>query len=282
MKILILGAQGMLGHELAKAFADKDRYEITLWDREELDITDQAAVDAKIKELRPEVIINAAAYTAIDKAETEIDLVYKINSYAVGYLANVAKDLGALFVHFSTDYVFDGENHQGYREDYATKNPATVYGKSKKLAEKMIEDINPRYLLIRTQWLFGVSGKNFIETMLRLADEGKDLKVVNDQFGSPTYAKDLAERVREMIEESRESGTYHVTNSDTCNWYDFARKIFELAGVNPSLRPVTSEEFAAPAKRPTYSMLINTKLPPLRSWQDALKAYLIETGRIKE
>lgn len=281
MKILILGAQGMLGHELAKTFSDKDRYEITLWDREELDITDQAAVDVKIKELHPEVIINAAAYTAIDKAETEIDLVYKINSYAVGYLANVSKDIGALFVHFSTDYVFDGENHQGYREDYSIKNPATVYGKSKKLAEKIIEDIKPRYLLIRTQWLFGISGKNFIETMLRLADEGKDLKVVNDQFGSPTYAKDLAERVREMIEENRESGTYHVTNSDTCSWYDFARKIFELSGVNPSLKPVTSEEFAAPAKRPTYSMLINTKLPPLRSWQDALQAYLIESGRIQ-
>ncbi|MFA7170574.1 MAG: dTDP-4-dehydrorhamnose reductase [Candidatus Paceibacterota bacterium] len=282
MKILILGAKGMLGHELAKVFSDKDKYEVTLWDREELDITDQEAVDAKVKELHPEVIINAAAYTAIDKAESETDLVYKINAYAVGYLANLAKDIGALLIHFSTDYVFDGENNMGYKEDYPVKNPATVYGKSKKLAEKMIEDINPRHFLIRTQWLFGISGKNFIETMLRIADEGKDLKVVNDQFGSPTYAKDLAERVREMIEENRESGIYHITNSDTCNWYDFAQKIFELSDIRPSLKPVTSEEFAAPAKRPTYSMLINTKLPPLRSWQDALQAYLIETGRIKE
>lgn len=282
MKILILGAKGMLGHELQKAFSDENKYDITLWDREELDITDRDAVDVQIKELNPEVIINAAAYTAIDKAESEAELVYKINSYAVGYLANAAKDLGALLVHFSTDYVFDGENHMGYKEDYAAKNPATVYGKSKKLAEKMIEDIKPRYFLIRTQWLFGVSGKNFIETMLRLAGEGKDLKVVDDQFGSPTYAKDLAERVREMIEENRESGTYHVTNSEVCDWYDFAVKIFELSDVHPSIKPVTSEEFAAPAKRPTYSMLINTKLPPLRPWQDALKAYLIETGRIRE
>jgi dTDP-4-dehydrorhamnose reductase len=282
MKILILGAKGMLGHELEKAFSDKDRYELVLWDREELDITDAEAVDSKVKEVAPEVIINAAAHTAIDKAESEPEIVYKINSYAVGYLAKAAKDLGALFVHFSTDYVFDGENRSGYKEDYAVKNPATVYGKSKKLAEQMIEDINPRYYLVRTQWLFGASGKNFIETMLRLAGEGQDIRVVNDQFGSPTYAKDLAERVRLLIEENRESGIYHIVSGGTCSWYEFAVKIFELSGAHPKVIPVTSAEFAAPAKRPTYSMLINTKLPPLRSWQEALKAYLIETGRIKE
>lgn len=282
MKILILGAKGMLGHELEKAFSEESKYEITLWDREELDITDQEAVDIKLKELTPEVIINAAAYTAVDKAESEADLVYKINSYAVGYLASMAKEIGALFIHFSTDYVFDGENHLGYKEDFAIKNPQTVYGKSKKLAEQMIEDVNPHYFIIRTQWLFGASGKNFIETMLRLAGEGKELKVVNDQFGSPTYAKDLAEKVREMVEGNLSSGIYHVTNSNTCNWYDFALEIFKLAGVNPTVKPVKSEEFAAAAKRPTYSMLINTKLPPLRSWQDALQAYLVETGRVKE
>jgi dTDP-4-dehydrorhamnose reductase len=282
MKILILGAKGMLGHELEKVFSDKDKYQLTLWDREELDITDPKAVDIKVKEVAPEVIVNAAAYTAIDKAESEPEIVYKINGYAVGYLATAAKELGALFIHFSTDYVFDGENRQGYREDEKIKNPATVYGKSKKLAEQMIEDINPRHHIIRTQWLFGASGKNFIETMLRIAGEGQDLKVVNDQFGSPTYAKDLAERVREMIEEDRESGIYHVVNSEVCSWYDFARKIFEMSGLQPSIKPVTSEEFAAAAKRPTYSMLINTKLPPLRPWEEALKAYLIETGRIKE
>lgn len=282
MKILILGAKGMLGHELEKVFSDEGKYEITLWDREELDITDQEAVDIKLKELSPQVIINAAAYTAVDKAESDADLVYKINSYAVGYLASVAKGINALFIHFSTDYVFDGENHLGYKEDFAIKNPQTVYGKSKKLAEQMIEDVNPHYFIIRTQWLFGASGNNFIETMLRLAGEGKELKVVNDQFGSPTYAKDLAEKVREMIEGNLSSGIYHVTNSNTCNWYDFALEIFKLAGVNPTVKAVKSEEFAAAAKRPTYSMLINTKLPPLRSWQEALRAYLVETGRIKE
>lgn len=282
MKILILGAQGMLGRELAKSFADPENYQLTLWDREELDVTDPEAVEAKVKEIAPEAIINAAAYTAVDKAESEPEIVYQINGYAVGHLAAVAKELGALLVHFSTDYVFDGENRQGYREDETRKNPATVYGKSKKLAEQMIEDIGPRHYLIRTQWLFGAAGKNFIETMLRLAGEGRELRVVNDQFGSPTYAKDLADRVREMIEEKRESGVYHVTNSETCNWYQFALKIFELTDLQSKVTAVKSEEFAAAAKRPTYSMLINTKLPPLRPWQEALRAYLVETGRIKE
>lgn len=282
MKILILGAKGMLGHELAKAFSNKNKYETFLWDRAELDITNQEEADKKIKALNPDVIINSAAYTAVDQAESDEELAYKINSYAVGYLAHIAKETGALLVHFSTDYVFDGENHLGYKEDYSIKNPVTVYGKSKKLAEKMIEDISPRYYIIRTQWLFGATGKNFIETMLYLAGEDKEIKVVNDQFGSPTYAKDLAEKVREMIEEDRESGIYHITNSNTCNWYEFALKIFELAGLHPTVKPVKSEEFAAPAKRPTYSMLINTKLTPLRSYEDAVKAYLVETERIRE
>lgn len=280
MKILILGAKGMLGCELAEAFSNKDKYELFLWDQNDLDITDQAAVEKKLKELNPEIIINSAAYTAVDQAESEEDLVYKVNGYAVGYLAQAAKDNSALLVHFSTDYVFDGQNHLGYKEDYSVRNPATVYGKSKKLAEKMIEDINPRHYLIRTQWLFGANGKNFIETMLRLAEEGKDLKVVNDQFGSPTYAKDLAEKVREMVEENRESGTYHVTNSGTCSWYDFALKIFEFTNMHPVLKPVKSEEFSTPAKRPTYSMLVNTKLSPLRPWENALGAYLAETRRL--
>ena len=282
MKILILGAKGMLGHELARAFSDEGRYEITLWDREELDITDPSAVNMQIKELMPQVIINAAAYTAVDQAESAGEIVYLINSTAVEYLAAVAKETGALLVHFSTDYVFDGLNAAGYREDHAVREPVTVYGNSKKLAEEAIEKVDPRHLLIRTQWLFGASGKNFIETMLRLAGEGKELRVVNDQFGSPTYARDLAEKVREMVEENRESGIYHVTNSGTCDWHKFALKIFELSDVHPSVIAVGSEEFAAPAKRPTYSMLINTKLPPLRSYEDALRAYLVETGRIKE
>jgi len=282
MKILILGHKGMLGHELANVF--KDGHELVLWDRSEVDIADKNNVIKKIGDLKPDAVINAAAYTAVDKAELEgeKDLAYKINGCAVGFLASVCKDINALFVHFSTDYVFDGENHLGYKEDYPTGKPLNVYGKSKAFGEKMIFDVEPRYYLIRTSWLFGKSGKNFIETMFRLAGEGKDIKVVNDQFGSPTYGKDLAEKVRELVESNKPYGIYHLTNSGSCSWYEFALEIFKKSGLKVNIKPVKSEEFSTLAKRPTYSMLINTKLPPLRPWQEALQDYLIETGRIKK
>ncbi|MCK4891700.1 MAG: dTDP-4-dehydrorhamnose reductase [Candidatus Pacebacteria bacterium] len=278
MKILIIGYKGMLGNELVKVF--KSGNNLTLWDKEQIDISNRDDVMTKVGKLKPDVVINAAAYTAVDKAESEKDLVYKINGCAIGFLSTICKEINALFIHFSTDYVFDGESHIGYKENHLYK-PINLYGKSKALGEKMILDIKPRYYLIRTSWLFGKYGKNFIETMIRLAEEGKDLKVVNDQFGSPTYAKDLAKKVKELIKSEKPYGIYHITNSENCNWYEFAQKIFEFVGLKPNLRPVTSEEFPTLAKRPTYSMLVNTKISLMRPWEEALKAYLIETGRIK-
>lgn len=278
MKILIIGSKGMLGHELVEVF--KTSHELTLWDRNEIDIADKDDVNEKITELNPDIVINAAAYTAVDDAETNNEIAYKVNGYAVGYLSGVCKEINALLVHFSTDYVFDGQNKDGYAEDHHAAGALNEYGKSKLLGEKMISDVSPRYYLIRTAWLFGKSGKNFIETMLRLAAEGKDLKVVNDQIGSPTYAKDLAKKVRELIESKRPYGIYHITNSGVCSWYDFAKEIFDIAGLKPVINPVKSEEFRTPAKRPNFSVLLNTKLPKMRPWQEALRDYLIETGRI--
>jgi dTDP-4-dehydrorhamnose reductase len=278
MKILILGHKGMLGHELVEVF--KEEQELILWDREQIDITKREEVMQKIGELKPDIVINAAAYTAVDRAESEKDLAYKVNGCAVGFISTICKQINALFIHFSTDYVFDGESHNGYKENHPYK-PINMYGKSKALGEKMILDIEPRYYLIRTSWLFGKSGKNFIETMLKLAADGEKIKVVNDQFGSPTYAKDLAREVRKLIESKNPYGIYHITNSGFCNWYEFAVKIFEFSELKPDIRPVNSEEFISPAKRPTYSMLVNTKLPPMRLWEAALKDYLIEIGRIK-
>lgn len=278
MKILILGSRGMLGHELTEVF--RGQHELTLWDRDEIDISDKNDVNKKITELNPDIVINAAAYTAVDDAETNNEIAYKVNGYAVGYLCGVCKDINSLFIHFSTDYVFDGKNKEGYNEDHPAKDSLNEYGKSKLLGEKMISDINPRHYLVRTSWLFGKSGKNFIETMLRLASEGKDLKIVDDQVGSPTYAKDLAQKVKELVESKKPYGIYHITNSGTCSWYEFAKKIFELAGVSPRIQPVGSDQFPAPAKRPSYSILINTKLSKLRDWQQALEDYLVETGRI--
>ena len=271
MKILILGHKGMLGHELADVF--KDGHELVLWDREQIDISKKEEVIKKISKLYPDVVVNAAAYTAVDDAENNKDLVYKVNSCAVGFLATACKEINALFIHFSTDYVFDGENHNGYKEDHPY-NPINVYGKSKALGEKMILDISSKYYIIRTSWLFGKHGKNFVETMLRLVKENRDIKVVNDQFGSPTYAKDLASEVRKLVESEKSSGIYHITNSGSCSWYDFALKIFELSNLNLKVKPVKSEEFPTPARRPIYSMLLNTKLPPMRKWEEALKDYL--------
>ena len=278
MKILILGHKGMLGHELVEEF--KNDHELVLWDREQIDISRKEETIKKVSDLCPDVVINAAAYTAVDEAENNKDLAYKVNSCAVGFLATACKEISALFVHFSTDYVFDGENHNGYKENHPY-NPINMYGRSKALGEKMILDISPRYYMIRTSWLFGKNGKNFVETMLRLAKENKDIKVVNDQFGSPTYAKDLASEVRKLVESQGPFGIYHITNSGSCSWYDFAVKIFELSDLNLKVKQVKSEEFPTPAKRPIYSMLINTKLPPIRKWEEALKNYLIETKRIK-
>ncbi len=277
MKILILGYKGMLGQELASVFREDN--ELVLRDRSDIDIADRDEVIKKIRKEKPDIVINAAAYTNVDRAESEVDLVYKVNGYAVGYLAAICKETRAIFIHFSTDYVFSGENQFGYKENDNSNNSVNIYGKSKLLGEKMIQDINPKYYLIRTSWLFGKHGKNFVETMLQLALEKKEIKVVFDQFGCPTYAKDLAKRLRELVELRNFFGIYHITNSGSCNWHEFAKKIFEFSGVRANLKPVKTDEFSTPAKRPKYSILLNTKLFPMRSWQDALKDYLVETGR---
>ncbi|MBW6441223.1 dTDP-4-dehydrorhamnose reductase [Patescibacteria group bacterium] len=277
MKILIIGFKGMLGSELVEVF--QGGHELVLWDKAQIDITKRDDVMSKIGELLPDVVINAAAYTAVDKAESEKDLVYKVNGCAVGFLSTICKEINALFIHFSTDYVFDGQSQNGYRENHKYA-PINMYGKSKALGEKMILDIEPRYYLIRTSWLFGKHGNNFVETMMRLFQEKKELKVVNDQFGSPTYAKDLAEQTKDLIESGKPYGIYHITNSNFCSWYVFAQKIFELCEIRPVIKPVASREFPTAAQRPTYSMLVNTKLPQMRSWEDALRDYLLETGRI--
>lgn len=280
MKILILGYKGMLGYEFAEAL--ENFHKLVLWDRDQIDIAEKEEVMEKIGNLKPDIIVNAAAYTAVDKAESEKELAYKVNGYAVGYLSEICKEINALLVHFSTDYVFSGENHLGYKENHPLEKPLNVYGKSKALGEKMIQDINPRHYLIRTSWLFGRNGKNFVETMIQLAYKNEPIKVVNDQFGSPTYAKDLAMKVKELLDSGGEYGIYHITNFGFCSWYEFASEIFRQVKLNPEVKPIKSEEFPASAERPAYSMLINTKLHPLRSWQEGLRAYLIETGRRKE
>jgi len=279
-KILILGAGGMLGHDLIKLL---NGFDLTAWDKEEIDIADEYQVKTKIGNLKPEFIINCAAYTAVDDCETNKDLALRVNSQAVGYLAQTAKKIGAIIVHISTDYVFDGKNKKGYSEDSQEFGPVNFYGESKLLGEKLLKDLADKYYLIRTSWLYGQNGSNFVETMLKLGKEKNEIKVVNDQFGKPTYTVDLAKQILYILNNNLPFGIYHVTNETKAgslreaggiSWYEFAVKIFELAKLNTKITPCTSSEFPRPARRPEYSALINTKLPKMRVWEEALNEYL--------
>lgn len=273
MKVLLLGGNGMLGHALADAFADLHPFR---YDFADLDLTDEAAVRQRLAALHPDVIINAAAYTNVDACEEapEYQRALAINAAAVGALGSVAKTLGALLVHYSTDYVFDGSRQRGYRED-DRPNPVNAYGRSKAEGEKLLIASGTKYLLLRTSWLFGPYGKNFVDTILTKSREVPELSVVNDQFGSPTYTRDLAQRTRELVTGGAE-GIHHATNEGTTTWFAFADAALRRSGSGVPVRPITSAQAKRKARRPRYSTLMNTKDPPLRSWQEALAAYLGE------
>ena len=227
----------------------------------------------KIKSLKPGVIINAAGYTNVDKAEAEEEIANKINGSAVGNLAKITRELEIPLIHFSTDYVFDGEREQGYVEN-DKPNPINAYGRSKLLGDELLQKNTDKFYLLRLSWLYGQHGRNFINTIVRLGKERKTLKVVNDQFGRPTYALDVAERVKWFIENKPEYGIYHITNEGKATWYDLAKKSLELKNVDTLINPCTTEEYLLPAKRPKYSVLLNTKLEPMRHWENALRDYL--------
>lgn len=271
---LILGAKGMLGSELCNVFPDSVK-----WDMQELDITDEKAVNEKIAALKPKLIINAAAYTDVEGAEKNEELALKINAHAVRYIAKACKEVKAELVHFSTDYVFDG-TEKSYDED-AVRHPINAYGRSKGSGEFSLEQrsgIYYNYYILRTSWLFGKNGKNFVDKILKLAKEKKEISVVSDQIGSPTYAKDLAFKVKDVI--TKPCGIYHTTNNGTCSWFEFAKEIIKIKGIDVKINPITSQEWQAAhpesANRPHCSVLLNTKLLKMRHWKDALEEYLKE------
>jgi len=279
MKILILGARGMLGHDLMAVFK---KYHPLGWDIKNLDITKSKQVLTKISQVKPDVVINAAAYTDVDAAEKNKILARQINSQAVGYLAQTCLKLNAIFIHLSTDYVFSGHKRGGYYEKDRSVKPLNFYGQSKLGGEKEILKLKNRglkYYLIRTAWLFGPKThphqhKNFVDAILSLAKRKKRIKVVDDQFGSPTYSADLAQAIKAMVEKKLPSGIYHLTNSGTTTWYKFAKSIISLSKKKLEIFSCRSEDYPLPAKRPQYSILLNTKLPYLRPWQNALRDYL--------
>jgi dTDP-4-dehydrorhamnose reductase len=270
--ILVVGHKGMLGQELMGIYGEAARGV----DVDEIDITDLESVQRVVLTLKPRVVINAAAYTDVDGCETDTERAMQVNGEGVAHLAMIAKEVGAKLVQVSTDYVFDGSKGAPYVED-DLQNPLSVYGESK-LAGEMNTWFDPDHLVVRTQWLYGHGGNNFVETMLKLATERKELKVVDDQIGSPTWTYDLALAIKALIDKNC-TGTYHAANSGFVSWNGFAKEIFRLAGVEMVVNPMTTEELNRAAKRPLYSTLDCTKLTQdtgfvFEPWQEALKRYL--------
>ncbi len=278
MRIMITGAQGMLGHDLVEVFSKLNSIDLYFFGRTELDITNLNRVLEVTNEVQPQVIINAAAYTNVDECETSVDLAYQVNAIGPRNLAVAANRHQSSLVHFSTDYVFPGDAVSPYRE-FDFIQPKSIYGKSKWAGEELIRSLCPRHYIIRTSWLYGVHGKNFVTTMLKLASSQPVIKVVNDQVGSPTYTWDLATGVANLLSLNHAYGTYHLSNSGTCSWYDFAKEIFALRGLEVTVEPITTEVLARPAPRPAYSVLDHqlwrlSGLAPLRSYRLALEEYL--------
>lgn len=281
MRVLILGKNGMLGKDMQKVFADTDFIALG---QSELDVTDQEAVFETFMSIQPDVVINCTGYTDVDDAEEDEDAANNINGYAVGILARACREIDATLVHFSTDYVFHGNKKVGYNEE-DTLNPLNAYGRSKALGEQLIFDEmesldektpkEGKYFIIRTSWLFGRHGKNFVDTMRELGRDRDILRVVNDQHGKPTYTVDLCEQVKWLIgSHEYPSGVYHITNEGPTTWFTFAKKIFELSKMKTRVVPCATDEFPRPARRPKFSALTNNMLPKLRPWEEALEDYI--------
>ncbi|SUY45791.1 dTDP-4-dehydrorhamnose reductase [Clostridium putrefaciens] len=276
MKLLITGADGQLGRELTKQYNEIKDVELILTGISELDITDMEAVYEFVNNHKPEVIINCAAHTAVDKCEIDVDMAYKINTIGPKNLATAAYAIGAEIVQVSTDYVFDGERDIELTE-FDEVNPKTVYGKTKLEGERVVSKLNPKHYIVRTAWLYG-DGNNFVKTMIKLSETNKTLKVVNDQKGTPTSTVDLARVIISLVK-NKNYGLFHCTCKGECTWYDLTKEIFKIKGIDTKVIPCTTDEFPRPAKRPEYSVLRNYMLELTtgditRTWQEALKDYL--------
>lgn len=288
MKLLITGSKGQLGNELSKILASGESElgrlpeqvqgcEVTAVDVDELDITDMAAVGAFLQKERPDVLINCAAMTNVNGCESSQDVAMKVNAIGARNLARSCEQIGCKLVHVSTDYVFAGDGDRPYVE-WDVCNPQSVYGTSKLLGEQYVRDFCTRYFIVRTAWLYGYVGGNFVKTISKLARERGEVTVVSDQRGNPTNAVDLAYHLVRLAT-TEEYGVYHCTGTGECSWYDFACEIIQLFGIDAKVKPCTTEEYPTPAKRPSYSSLDNMMLrctigDEMRDWKDALKAFV--------
>jgi len=284
MKVAIIGANGQLGSDLVKAFGE-DAIPLT---HEDLDVTEFESLKI-LKDLKPDVIINTAAYHKTDECEENPEKTFLVNSVGARNVALISKEIGAINVYISTDYVFDGTKGEPYTEE-DVPNPMNVYGISKYAGELLIKYITDKHYIIRVSSLFGVAGAsgkggNFVETMIKLAKAGREINVVNDIVMSPTYTRDAALAIKEILEKRLPYGIYHVTNDGFCTWYEFTRAIFEILGWDVEVKPIKASELKRLAKRPMFSALKNEKLEKLglkmRHWRDALRDYLKEKGYIQ-
>ena len=289
MKILVTAAQGQVGWELRRTLATLG--EVVAVGRQAMDMSDPDSVRQCIRDIQPGLIVNAAAYTAVDKAETEPELAMMVNGTAPGIMAEEAKLLGAAIVHYSTDYAFDGSKTTPYTEDDAT-NPINVYGRSKLAGEQAIQAVGAPHLILRTSWVYGARGKNFLATILRLARERDELKIVDDQIGAPTWSRTIAETTAQMLAQRQSaaalaevSGVYHLTAGGRTSWHGFTQAIlahsplFVSGAGKPLLLPIPTSEYPLPAKRPMNSVLSNAKLASVfglaqTDWEEALRLCL--------
>jgi len=276
MKIFVTGVKGQLGYDVVNELEGRGIETIGV-DIEEMDITDSTSTWAVIKEAAPDAVIHCAAYTAVDAAEDNEDICRKVNVEGTQNIAAVCKDLDIPMMYISTDYVFDGQGERPWKPD-DKRNPLSVYGQTKYEGELAVQNTLDKYFIVRITWAFGVNGKNFVRTMLRLAETNDKITVVNDQFGAPTYTYDLAVLLADMIVTDK-YGIYHATNEGNCSWYEFAREIFREADIDMEVIPVSSNAYNAKAARPVNSRMDKKKLDEnsfkrLPEWQDALKRYL--------
>ena len=281
MKVLVTGVKGQLGYDVVNELRKRDIEPIGV-DIQEMDITDADSVDRVITASQADAVIHCAAYTAVDAAEDNQEICHKVNVDGTQNIATVCKKLGIKMMYISTDYVFDGQGTRPW-EPEDERHPLNVYGQTKYEGELAIQNTLDEYFIVRIAWVFGVNGKNFIKTMLNLAETHDHLTVVNDQYGSPTYTYDLARLLVDMIVTDK-YGIYHATNEGICTWYEFACEIFRQAGVQVEVEPVSSEAFPAKAKRPSNSRMSKDRLEQngfqrLPVWQDAVGRYLKELGK---
>ncbi|MFE4028344.1 MULTISPECIES: dTDP-4-dehydrorhamnose reductase [Priestia] len=275
-KVLITGANGQLGKELVELFSEKG-FEVYGCDRDKMDITNQEQVQEIISNVKPDIVLHSAAHTKVDLAESEPEQAFLINAYGTRNVAVAAEAVGAKLVYVSTDYVFDGTTDEPYNE-FSPTSPLGVYGKSKLAGEQFVRDLHSKFFIVRTSWVYGKHGANFVKTMLKLGEERKEISVVADQIGCPTYTLDLANSILELVN-SEKYGVYHISNSGSCSWYEFAKEIFKISDMEVQVNSCTTADFPRPAARPANSVFEHMSIKlnnftTIRHWREALRNFL--------